>query len=92
MTDTLALARAIYVARFADQPPHAFRRFDDLPAVAQAAWLRCADAATRFSRTAPSEKPRDPALARAQLLEQVVRRFRELCREAEAGTGEHREH
>ncbi|WP_163069230.1 hypothetical protein, partial [Acinetobacter baumannii] len=82
----------IYLARFADQPLHAFRRFDDLPAVAQAVWLRCADAATRLSRTAPSEKPLDPALARAQLLEEVVSRFRELCREAEAGTGAHRQH
>ena len=45
MTDTLALARAIYVARFADRPQQAYRRFDDLPAVAQAVWLRCADAA-----------------------------------------------
>lgn len=92
MTDTLALARAIYVARFADQPPHAFRRFDDLPAVAQAVWLRCADAASKFNRASPPEKPRDPALARAQLLDEVVRRFREICREAETAAGDRREH
>ncbi|MGL4288877.1 MAG: hypothetical protein ACRCVA_21180 [Phreatobacter sp.] len=92
MTDTLALARAIYVARFADQPQNGIRHFDDLPAVAQAAWIRCATAAAKFTRTAASEEPEDPAAARAQQLEDVVRRFREFCREAEAAAGNRLDH
>ncbi|CEJ13463.1 hypothetical protein BN1110_03779 [bacterium YEK0313] len=87
MTDTLALARVIFDARFADDEPLRAPTFDSLPAAEQAVWIRCAEAAARFVRANKTEKSKDPAAARIQHLEEVVRRFRELCREAEAAAG-----
>ncbi|MCZ0737284.1 hypothetical protein [Phreatobacter sp. AB_2022a] len=87
MTDTLALARVIFDARFADDEPPRAPTFDGLSAAEQAVWIRCAEAAARFVRANKTEKSKDPAAARIQHLEEVVRRFRELCREAEAAAG-----
>ena len=87
MTDTLALARVIYDARIADEASARAPAFDALPPADQAVWIRCAEAASRFVRASKTEKSKDPAAARIQHLEEVVRRFRELCREAEAAAG-----
>lgn len=87
MTDTLALARVIFDARFADDETARAPTFDNLPAAEQAVWIRCAEAAARYVRANKTEKSKDPVAARIQHLEEVVRRFRELCREAEAAAG-----
>ncbi|QCI68834.1 hypothetical protein [Phreatobacter stygius] len=87
MTDTQALARAIHAARFADEPAQSVTPFDELSETDRAVWVRCAEAAAKVSRAGRSEKSKDPVATRVQHLEEVVRRFRELCREAEAAVG-----